>query len=271
MSHDLQLRSEVPILAAILVIALLIAALLGFQLFSQGSMSGDQQTTQMTQSTSQSTGVTASDLLPEHEIAYENGVLVNAQTGAALNVTSLQPVDMATKYPHLKVREGFEVKWAIVARRGGELIGFTVAIYIPNDKGFAIEPRNWEHGKFLFAPIDSPGQGLEYVQFMTNEVAASLKDKAYVEILSDDQFDDIIRSMRERAERLGTDITFLSTPPTNHTRIGNEGGEFVVERIYFRMIEREQILYSKSIVSRDGMVSVVSEFVYVMGVRSALP
>ena len=103
---------------------------------------------------------------PPHKNSYALGFLTGDV--GIVYVRQMDNIDLS-KYPHLRLRQGFTLKRAVERLMGGDTIGYVTAIDSPTGRGFAVEDMDGVQGGFLFAPLKSAEEALEYTQFMFHE------------------------------------------------------------------------------------------------------
>jgi hypothetical protein len=204
---------------------------------------------------------------PQHDYEYKHGVLRNLITGESL-AAEWNDVEME-RFPDLSAREGYELKRVVTGSAGGDLIQMIVAVHAKEDRGFGIQHMNWEHGAFVFAPIESADEALQYMQFMVHETGAGFYDREYEEIVNIEKYNEVIERMQDRANELGKELEFLADPPTNVSRVRTDSA-YEVERVFFKASEWERIIYSDAIVNHDGMVEIKDEYEFVRGAAGFL-
>ena len=206
---------------------------------------------------------------PSYEISYRWGCLFG--DGLPKRVLSWEDIDMPY-YPHLKLIEGFTLRRAIYQLNGGDAQGYLVAIYQASGTGFKVEPLNGIQGDFLFGPIKSPQQALEYVELMIHETPMNTYDREHVYINNPDEFQQAMHKLDENAESFkDSKVESIKTPPTNVTRVTVQGDDkYLVELVYRCELYNQRIEYAACVVGSDGSLKLGERYVFIEGPPGAM-
>jgi len=197
---------------------------------------------------------------PPHRICYEPGWL-NVE-GDIMRVRILEDISMRG-YPHLKLRQGFTLKRAIVELSGGDGIGHVVAVADNSSRGFAIETMDSNQGKFLFAPLTTTDAMLEYVEFMYHEPPVSEYEREHRYILSQADYDNTLAHFEK--------YTIHAAPPVNFTRItATDSGHYLVELVYSSELYVHRVTYASFNVTREGDIEFIDSYNFVEGPPGAV-
>ena len=197
---------------------------------------------------------------PPHKNSYALGFL----TGDAgiVYVRQMDNLDLS-KYPHLRLRQGFTLKRAVERFVGGDTIGYVTAIDSPTGRGFAVEDMDGVQGSFLFAPLKSAEEALEYTQFMFHEPSSSDYGREHFDINSRQDLDAALNKWN--------DYKILKTPPTEVTRVTQQSdGKYLVELVFSCYLGTQRIEYMSCVVGSDGGLEPVEYYKFIEGPPGAL-
>jgi len=199
--------------------------------------------------------------IPAHGYLYKDGRFFDLRSGGSLTgISGLEEVEMS-RFSALSIRDGFEIK-KVWCSEIPHPVYFTIAKRVEKDMGFVILHKNWTQGAFVFSPLESGDEALQYLQFMTHTTSTYYGDWDFSEIYSMAQYEETIKKMEDFAEG---QVDFLKDPPTKITRVNQDDGLYNIERIFSKISHSYRIIYSNSVVYPDGMVEVIEEYVVVQG------
>lgn len=206
--------------------------------------------------------------LPSHEVSYTPRHL-KGEWGK-LRILQLESIDL-NAYPHLRLKEGFALHRAIYDYHGADVRGFLVAVHEASERGFAVEPLSGVHGKFLFAPIESTAEALDYVKLMVHETPETLYLREHTYIHSPHDSETVLSALTEAASAFGRPLEMLETPPTNVTRVTEQSsGKYLVELVYRKYTYDQRIEYLACLVYSDGSLEFQESYVFIVGPPGAL-
>jgi len=206
---------------------------------------------------------------PGHAVEYKKGFLIvkrdfgDLVSGEVVKV--LQEVDVGP-FEHLSPRKGYRLKWMVYRWIGADALGVTVAIHEETGYGFSVEPMNYRQASFLFAPIESEEEALEYLCFLMHDTQPSIRGRVYKEVTSEEVFKEVLAEMERHCLETGDKLEFKERPPVNHTRVTAVKEGFLVERVYYmQFLGHEKLVYAKALVYRDGKVKMLEHYAFVIG------
>ncbi|MDD5312243.1 MAG: hypothetical protein PHO26_04325 [Dehalococcoidia bacterium] len=163
-----------------------------------------------------------------------------------------------SRYPRLSLRQGYSVKRAVERFIGGDTIGYVTAIHTATDVGFVVESMNSAQGGFLFAPIKSAEEALEYANFMFHEPPFSAYSREHVDIYNQQDLDEALSGWK--------DYKVLKNPPTDITRVTRQNdGKYSVELVFRCYLGKQRIEYMSCLVDSEGNLEALEYYIYVEG------
>lgn len=201
---------------------------------------------------------------PPHEVSFNSGVL-KGQTVGIRNVVEFEEIEME-KYSHLRLKKGFYLCRAIYEFVGADARGFLVAVQKESNKGFAVEPLNSEHGSFLFAPIGSCEEALEYVKLLVHETPDSYYDRDHTYIHDKKSFENYFEMMKREVTSEKDRVEWIKKPPSIITRVIEQShGNFLVELVYKASLQQQRFEYLACQVKEDGGLKLKERYMFVKG------
>ena len=197
---------------------------------------------------------------PPHKNSYALGFLTGDD--GIVYIRQMEDIEM-NKYPHLSLRQGFTLKRAVERFMGGDTIGYIAAIRLPTGCGFAVEDMDGVQGGFLFAPLKSAEEALEYTKFMLHETSSSDYGREHFDIINQQDLD-------TELNRWG-DYEILKIPPTNVTRVTQQSdGRYLVELVFCCYLGRQRVEYMSCLVGTDGGLEPVEYYMYIEGPQGSV-
>ena len=197
---------------------------------------------------------------PPHKNSYALGFLTGDD--GIVYIRQMEDIEM-NKYPHLSLRQGFTLKRAVERFMGGDTIGYIAAIRLPTGCGFAVEDMDGVQGGFLFAPLKSAEEALEYTKFMLHETSSSDYGREHFDIINQQDLD-------TELNRWG-DYEILKIQPTNVTRVTQQSdGRYLVELVFCCYLGRQRVEYMSCLVGTDGGLEPVEYYMYIEGPQGSV-
>ncbi len=205
-------------------------------------------------------GCTTGAEFPPHKNSYALGFLTGDV--GIVYVRQMDNIDLS-KYPHLRLRQGITLRRAVERFMGGDTIGYVTAIDAPTGRGFAVEDMDGVQGGFLFAPLKSAEEALEYTQFMFHEPSSSDYGREHFDINSQQDLDAALSKWKE--------YQVLKTPPSNVTRVTQQSdGRYLVELVFRVYLGRQRIEYMSCLAGTDGSLEPLDYYKFIEGPPGAL-
>lgn len=198
---------------------------------------------------------------PLHKNSYNSG-FISGDAGIKY-ICQTNDINMS-EYSHLDLRQGFVIKRAVERLVGGDVIGHVIAIYSATNQGFEIESMNAVQGGFLFAPIRSSQDALEYTRFMRFEPPPSGYSREHIDIDSKQDFDAALSGWTDNYK-------IIQKPPTDITRVTQQSdGTYFVELVFRCFLGKQRIEYMSCLVGSDGRLEPGEHYTYIEGPWGAM-